>query len=66
MTLKERPGASIKGRPLNYAAGFRPVNSSTTGDGILRESFSKEIIPEDFGFDFSPTPRTERSVSKLN
>lgn len=60
--------SSTKGFPLNYCAGFRPVGACKTDfsstDGVLRETFSLQVNPKDYGFASSQTPRVDCSVAK--
>jgi hypothetical protein len=68
LTTKEQsPDAVVKGRPLNYCAGFRPKKIATeqcrNPDGLLREAFALEVKARDYGIAPTSTPRTDRSVS---
>ncbi|KAH7298743.1 hypothetical protein KP509_25G057500 [Ceratopteris richardii] len=66
LTMKEPvTGASVKGFPLNYCAGFRPsISMETDTDGFTRQMFTLEMKPMEYGFQSSPTPRVDRSVEK--
>ncbi|KAG6554737.1 hypothetical protein Mapa_003756 [Marchantia paleacea] len=68
LTTKTRsPDALTKGRPVNYCTGFRPMKGALIAendDGLSREPFSTEIQAIDYGFESTPTPRTDRSVEK--
>eukprot|EP00850_Spirogloea_muscicola_P013223 SM000088S23764 [mRNA] locus=s88:526660:530503:- [translate_table: standard] len=66
MTKSNSPTSSVKGRPVNYCSGFRPlvIPGEETDEGFHRESFTMEVNASSYGFDDTPTPRTDRSVSK--
>lgn len=69
LTTKERMATTlIKGVPLNYCSGFRPLKASGmdsgSSDGVLRETFSIEVNAKDFGFHSSQTPRVDRAVAR--
>jgi anthranilate phosphoribosyltransferase len=69
LTTKEQsPYAVVKGRPLNYCAGFRPQKIANeqcrNPDGLLREAFALEVKAQDYGIAPTSTPRTDRSVRK--
>lgn len=69
LTTKEQsPDAVVKGRPLNYCAGFRPQKIANeqcrNPDGLLREAFALEVKAQDYGIAPTSTPRTDRSVRK--
>lgn len=66
MTTKSRSTNASKGLPVNHCAGFRPPihSNGTLLDGISRENFSIDVNAQDYGFEPTDTPRTDRSVSK--
>ncbi|KAG0631641.1 hypothetical protein M758_1G269100 [Ceratodon purpureus] len=68
LTTKERsPDALVKGRPLNYVAGFRPQQTPTGIDkskGVSSENFTLELDAREYGIAPSYTPRIDRSVVK--
>ncbi|KAK4741427.1 hypothetical protein SAY87_025015 [Trapa incisa] len=66
MTTRVRSVSVSKGLPVNYCSGFRSVNieSAVEVDGVSRQNFSLEVNAEDYGFEPTDTPRTDRSVSK--
>lgn len=66
MTMKMRSINASKGLPVNYCSGFRSLNTPPhyDVDGVSRESFSLIVDANEYGFEPSETPRTDRSVSK--
>ncbi|KAG6516548.1 anthranilate phosphoribosyltransferase-like [Zingiber officinale] len=66
MTTKSRAANASKGLPVNHCSGFRSprLDVLTDIDGISRESFSIDVNAEDYGFEPTDTPRTDRSVRK--
>ncbi|XP_024387139.1 uncharacterized protein [Physcomitrium patens] len=68
LTTKDRsPDAVVKGRPLNYVAGFRPQKASSAANndsGVLKETFTLELNARDYGIAPTSTPRVDRSVEK--
>eukprot|EP00252_Welwitschia_mirabilis_P017056 TRINITY_DN3791_c0_g1_i2.p1 TRINITY_DN3791_c0_g1~~TRINITY_DN3791_c0_g1_i2.p1 ORF type:complete len:565 (+),score=116.02 TRINITY_DN3791_c0_g1_i2:105-1799(+) len=68
LTTKEQSAMAKKGLPVNHCAGFRSLAlgspSEDPTDGIFRESFSVDINAANFGFQPTPTPRTDRSIAK--
>eukprot|EP00249_Psilotum_nudum_P012609 c23883_g1_i2 orf=642-2057(+) len=58
----------IKGFPLNYCAGFRPLTAKglehVETDGLLRETFSTQLNAMDYGFEQTQTPRINCSVAE--
>ncbi|KAJ7943688.1 putative anthranilate phosphoribosyltransferase [Quillaja saponaria] len=61
MTTRLRSANTSKGLPVNYCSGFR---STSEVHGVSRQSFSLEVNAENYGFQPTDTPRTDRSVSK--
>uniref|UniRef100_A0A2P2K2N7 Anthranilate phosphoribosyltransferase n=1 Tax=Rhizophora mucronata TaxID=61149 RepID=A0A2P2K2N7_RHIMU len=66
MTTRLRSPNASKGLPVNYCSGFRSLSMASAFelDGVLRQSFSIEVNAQDFGFEPTDTPRTDRSVCK--
>ncbi|KAI3452689.1 hypothetical protein Pfo_009353 [Paulownia fortunei] len=66
MTTRLRSPNASKGLPVNYCSGFRSLNVTPTPavDGVSRESFNIVVNANDYGFEPSDTPRTDRSVTK--
>ncbi|KAK4263143.1 hypothetical protein QN277_028603 [Acacia crassicarpa] len=66
MTTRLRSVSTTRGLPVNYCSGFRSLNMSSTSefDGVSRQGFSLEVNAQDYGFQPTDTPRTDRSVSK--
>ncbi|KAK0575126.1 hypothetical protein LWI29_034353 [Acer saccharum] len=67
MTTRLRSVNSSKGLPVNYCSGFRSMSTESTFEvdgGVSRQSFSLEVNAQDYGFDPTDTPRTDRSISK--
>ena len=68
MTRPRGADTSVKGRPVNYCAGFRPMQvEGEEGDGqegFHRETFSMEVDATAMGFEPSLTPRIDRSVRR--
>ncbi|KAJ3683159.1 hypothetical protein LUZ60_013386 [Juncus effusus] len=66
MTTKAKSVHASKGNPVNYCSGFRSPSSvfSSEIDGISRENFNVVVNAQDYGFESTETPRTDRSVSK--
>eukprot|EP00897_Mesotaenium_endlicherianum_P007541 jgi/Mesen1/6815/ME000035S06197 len=65
MTRPRLAETSVKGRPVNYCAGFRPmvVPGEEEDDGFHREAFAHEVDATQYGFEATPTPRTDKSVT---
>lgn len=68
LTTKSRSINASKGPPVNHCAGFRTLTAmepdGTQTDGVFRETFRIEVNAEDYGFQPTETPRTDRSVAK--
>ncbi|XP_028769365.1 uncharacterized protein LOC114726819 [Neltuma alba] len=66
MTTRMRSASTTRGLPVNYCSGFRSLNISSASelDGVSRQGFSLEVNAQDYGFQPTDTPRTDRSVSK--
>ncbi|KAJ4809862.1 Anthranilate phosphoribosyltransferase [Rhynchospora pubera] len=66
MTTKAKSENASKGLPVNHCSGFRSPYSvfSSEIDGISRENFSTVVNAQDYGFEPSDTPRTDRSVAR--
>ncbi|XP_054793014.1 uncharacterized protein LOC129298612 [Prosopis cineraria] len=66
MTTRLRSVSTTKGLPVNYCSGFRSLNISSTSElgGVSRQGFTLEVKAQDYGFQPTDTPRTDRSVSK--
>ncbi|KAK3223436.1 hypothetical protein Dsin_010461 [Dipteronia sinensis] len=67
MTTRLRSVNASKGLPVNYCSGFRSMSTESTFEvdgGVSRQSFSLEVNAQDYGFDPTDTPRTDRSISK--
>nr|GLL50010.1 uncharacterized protein LOC109162366 [Ipomoea trifida] len=66
MTTKSRSVNASKGLPVNYCSGFRSANRapSNVADGVSRESFKFVVNAENYGFEPTDTPRTDRSVAR--
>ncbi|KAH7515678.1 hypothetical protein FEM48_Zijuj10G0052100 [Ziziphus jujuba var. spinosa] len=66
MTTRLRSINASKGLPVNYCSGFRSLSMALASevDGVSRENFSLKVNAEDYGFEPTDTPRTDRSVVK--
>lgn len=66
MTTRLRSTNASKGLPVNYCSGFRTQVSAAAFevDGVSRETFRMEVNANDYGFEPTDTPRTDRSVAK--
>ncbi|KAI9169399.1 hypothetical protein LWI28_011820 [Acer negundo] len=67
MTTRLRSVNASKGLPVNYCSGFRSMSKDSTFEvdgAVSRQSFSLEVNAQDYGFDPTDTPRTDRSISK--
>ncbi|KAK7361636.1 hypothetical protein VNO77_03707 [Canavalia gladiata] len=66
MTTRLRSANTTRGLPVNYCSGFRSLDISSTSEhgGVTRQGFSLEVNAQDYGFQPTDTPRTDRSVSK--
>ncbi|KAG8383227.1 hypothetical protein BUALT_Bualt05G0162500 [Buddleja alternifolia] len=66
MTTRLKSPNASKGLPVNYCSGFRSLNveSPQAVDGVSRESFNIVVNANDYGFEPSDTPRTDRSVTR--
>ncbi|XP_073143006.1 uncharacterized protein [Henckelia pumila] len=64
MTTRLRSPNASKGLPVNYCSGFRSLSMRHAIDGVSRESFNTVVNAEDYGFEPTDTPRTDRSVTR--
>ncbi|XP_020589090.1 uncharacterized protein LOC110030627 isoform X2 [Phalaenopsis equestris] len=66
MTTKPRSVNASKGIQVNHCAGFRSLSRADdlSTDGFFRTNFSVEVNAQDYGFEPSETPRTDRSAKK--
>ncbi|PKU76695.1 uncharacterized protein LOC110109139 [Dendrobium catenatum] len=66
LTTKPRSVNASKGVPVNHCAGFRLLGRSNdySTDGFSRINFSIDVNAQDYGFEHTDTPRTDRSVRK--
>lgn len=66
MTTKPRSINAKKGIQVNHCAGFRLLSTTHNSltDGFSCKNFNMEVDAQDYGFEPTETPRTDRSVKK--
>ncbi|KAL1539330.1 anthranilate phosphoribosyltransferase [Salvia divinorum] len=66
MTTRLKSASASKGLSVNYCSGFRSLNETPNSatDGVSRESFNIVVNAQDYGFEPTDTPRTDRSVTR--